>query len=304
LVGSLVGYAIASIGFNQLEEILTEDPDFFSDEQLAGLQERIEAISFEEWTHVEGERAFLLDVVQRIYSDDGDGDGRITPEGLNILWNYLSGLEKPISDTGDESIDSYIRVGRQAIAPAALFVMAGRKETVDIAREYYQQYETAKSTPFWEREPIDMEEFLDANATRYAVLANLLPAFNSVIGAMDRLIGRQEGVLAALAAHRYYLKNKQWPASIMDCSPEFCNEVSIDIVNGNHLLMKIDEIGPVFYSVGLDKDDDGGVQVINKYNAYVAAAQFNTNRDEPEGNGDWIVWPQERYSKRGRVETQ
>ena len=46
LVCSLVGFAVTSIGFNMIEEVIESDDEFLSDEQLARLQARVEDIDY------------------------------------------------------------------------------------------------------------------------------------------------------------------------------------------------------------------------------------------------------------------
>ena len=54
LVGTLVGYAVAGIAFNQLEEVLIESPELLQEAQLAELQQTIENISFRDWVTLGG----------------------------------------------------------------------------------------------------------------------------------------------------------------------------------------------------------------------------------------------------------
>ena len=126
-----------------------------------------------------------------------------------------------------------------------------------------------------------------------------MPAFDAVIGAMDRMNGRREGVLAALAVHRYRLANGDWPTDMIEVAPDHIIELPVDIMNGNSLLLEIDSQGPVIYSVGRDLDDDGGIQTADERGALIPSAQWAGGSYHTECNGDWIVWPQARFNEQG-----
>ena len=302
LIGSLVAYSIAGIGFNELEETMLRHPDFFSKQQLAQIQKRIANISFTELTRIEGERAYQMDLVQRIYSDDGKGDGRITPIGTEILTKYLPGMASQrglLMETGDPYADRIISVAREAVAPASMFVLATRKQTVEKIEEFTEAYAVAAKQPYWNRDMPDYEEFLQENETKHMFLSFLMPAFDSVIHASDRLNARHEGVLTGIALQRYFLEHGKWPGSLVELSPEFLAEIPTDIVTGNEMLLSFDEQGPIVYSVGNDLDDDGGVRTIAKEwgrgRHMRAAANWYPSSVEQARNGDWIVWPQTRF---------
>ena len=303
LVGSLIGFAVAGIGFDELEETLMEHPDFFNDEQLTRLQKSIGNVSFTELTRIEGERAFQLDLVQRAFSDDGNGNGRITPLGVKVFSSGLiSANERMFQLTGDQNIDHVAQVAEKAIAPAAIFVVASRKETEDKIHEFNDAYELAVKQPFWERELPDVEKFLTQNQVKHAFLGALIPAFEAVIGATDRLNGRQEGILAGLALQRYYLAHQKWPDSLVELSPDYIVELPIDIINGQELRLTFDEVGPVVYSVGNDGDDDGGKLPTREFNNHPrydglpqTPASYLVRRNNQQ-DGDWIVWPQTRFN--------
>ena len=292
LVGSLVGIAVGTIGFNQLEEVLTENPDFFNQVQLAQLQTGIENISIRKWIKVEGERAFLHDIIQRVYTDNGNGDGRMTPLGVKLLSQMSHGIRDQILKTGNKELDLYIAVAENFVAPATLFLVASRRETTEKCDQFIDAYKADFDKPRWLAEHPDFDKFFSENEMRFKVLAMMLPAFGAVRNAMDRTMGRQEGVIAALASQRYYLEHNQWPESLDQLAPEFITELPVDQITGNLIKLLTDENGIVFYSVGNDQDDDGGKLVVDQFGNEKSASSFVVGSANNGDNGDWILWPQ------------
>jgi hypothetical protein len=299
LVCSLVGIAAAGIGFNELEQVLVQNPEFFSPGQLADLQSHLERISVRDWVHLEGERAMLHDMIQRIYTDDGHGDGRMTPQGVKLLATLANWWS--IYPDGEEFGFEMLKTAKQVVAPATLFLCASRKEMTEKGDQLIDRVIADFDKAYWDPDRPDSDQYLkdvlEENPIKYHLLNLMFPATGQIRNAMDRTIGRQEGVIAALAIQRYYLKYGSWPQDYADVSPEFVTEFPIDQVNGALLNFKCDENGPLIYSVGNDRDDDGGQDPVYNTPMFfegqkMPRAQFNfgPKRDDPDG--DWIVWPQ------------
>lgn len=294
LVCSLVGIAVAGIGFDQLEEVIAQHPDFFSPEQLAELQSHIQQISVRDWVHFEGERAMLHDMIQRTYTDDGHGDGRMTPDGVLLMAELTNGWQGT-QDSGEFGLESILMATRQISAPASLFLCASRKDMAEKGDELIDRVIADYDRPYWDPDRPCCDQFLndalEENSIKYPLLSLLFPATQQIRNAMDRTIGRQEAVIAALAIHRYRLKYGKWPQDYADVSPEFVGEFPIDQVNGALVNFKTDETGLLIYSVGNDRDDDGGKDLVFEGQTLPRSPFiFGPQRDEPDG--DWIIWPQ------------
>lgn len=305
LVGSLIGYAVAGIGFNQLEETILNHPTFLQEEHLATIQDRIAKVSFEDMTNITGERSYQLDLVQRSYSDNGDGTGRITPLGVKVFTQYLGAAQQQrelFAETGDEYSDRIMSIVEGAISPGSLFFFPAREEIEQLINTYVDDYAQALAVPYWERELPDDESHIGNSLSKRTLFEMIAPGYDAVISASARIEGRQEGVLAGLAFQRYFLKHGEWPEKLVEISPEFITELPVDIINGNEMLFTFDDDGPVLYGVGNDLDDDGGVQVVNSRGVMEAAGGFRPSRHPTSDSGDWILWPQSRYDQTGRAE--
>ena len=295
LICSLVGYAIAGITFDQIEEVLQQDPDFFNDDQLARLQKAVNATDIRGWLHFEGERMMIEDIIQRTYTDDGDGDGRFTPQGVKFLTssNQLWGLGTP--SPGEDNVQ---RWSETLFGPASLFVAASRKEVTQRSNQLLDQVIEDANKPFWEANHFDLDAELKQDPYKYALLDLMLPAVQQVRFAMDRSLGRQEGVRGAIALQRYHQKNGKWPKSWDEIPKPMLPAAPIDQLTGEPMRFKIVDDRPLIYSVGNDRDDDGGKDLVAKRGMPMPAQTLSRARfipapkaTEKTPDGDWIVWP-------------
>lgn len=309
LVSSLVGFAVGGIGFNLMEEVLTEHPDFLTDEQLAQLQTAFEREDISNWITFKGERAFILDAIQRVYTDDGNGEGRITATGVKVM-HYLTNQYISNSAIPEEEA-KYMKAAVYVAAPASLFVVAGRKETTELAERFLDEHEELVDRYYWidNGDDLQIEEFLNANQKRHFVLASLMPAFQSVRHALVRTLARQEATIAAIASQRHFLKYETWPDSFEQLSPEFVAEFPVDQMNGQFLKFKATENGMLIYSVGLDLDDDGGRMNLTgrpnfaPHHLIGGVGGWNQNV-HGDFDADWILWPQLDWESRLPSDTE
>jgi len=151
LVCNLVGVALFKIGVAQIEEVIRENPKFLNQGQLTQLQNAVAKFDFSK-IDFSGERAGQLDLLQRVYSDDGSGDGRLTPEGLEILT-----MLQQWQAAGDNTKDSagipwqrQSRLTRSVFGPALMISQPRRQEVANSIEDLIEEAETRSSTPWWE----------------------------------------------------------------------------------------------------------------------------------------------------------
>jgi len=68
-----------------LHDILANYPNLWSEEQLHELAHHVAAHQLDPVRWLEGDRLMFRDLVQRVYTDDGQGDGHITVDGLRVI---------------------------------------------------------------------------------------------------------------------------------------------------------------------------------------------------------------------------
>ena len=124
LLRGLVGLALNRLTCNTLEEFLSGYPDLLSDQQLKTIAEKMESHSLRKLVRVDGELAFQKDLIQRIYSDDGAGDGRLTDEGLAAIPDLFAMPQAGTSGARNPLVRTLVKI----VGPGVAFVSCSRKD--------------------------------------------------------------------------------------------------------------------------------------------------------------------------------
>ena len=110
------------------------------------------------------------------------------------------------------------------------------------------------------------------------------------------LEGERDGVLVGLALELYHREYKKWPATLDELSPRWLPQLPVDRITGQPLRFKVVDDRPLVYSVGVDRDDDGGHAppgIEKKPNAELASPlhlNFRPNMVATDHDGDWVIW--------------
>ncbi len=104
--------------------------------------------------------------------------------------------------------------------------------------------------------------------------SEFLVAGSRVLIAGKRAQAELELARTGLAAHAYRAVENEWPGSIGDLVPSYLSEIPRDPFDHEPLRYIRDDTRVILYSIGLNRNDDGGTQV---------------DRLDPEQPGD-IVW--------------
>lgn len=287
LVCDLVGFAILDLCCDELEETLQANPDFFSDAELAELQARLDELDIRRWLDIHGERIAMHDMIQRVYTDDGKGNGRITPNGVRFISQWQRQLDPQLSSIQGEPV---IELLRPVVTPVTLLVSASRREISQKLDELMDRVDADLAQPFWLAEHFDIDTEIKQQSEKFYLLEMLFPAVRQVRNALDRTIARREAVVAALAIHRHHREYGEWATEYEQLVPEFVAQFPVDQINGGPLKFRRDDAGITIYSVGNDRDDDGGID------GYTGEAhRFFLQTSAPDAStpdGDWILWPQ------------
>ena len=297
LVSSLVGLATDGIAYNTIEEFLSEYPDLLSDQQLKAIAEKMASLSPRELVRYEGEIAFQKDLIQRIYSDDGSGDGRLTDEGLAMLPSLMS-LTSNLSQQSSNASDSLAKTVTRVVGPGVALFSGSRKNLEQATQGAMDEWSAAIEVPFYQqeiREPDYFEQLINKHAsndlTAKAFMNMMMPAMDQVSVAGERTEAWRNGALIGVAAHRFRLRHDRFPETADELVPEFLDEIPVDMVTGQLLNYRLQDGKPLIYSVGQDRDDDGGVEATDSDGERLYGHEhFYQNVTQP-ADGDWILWP-------------
>ncbi len=306
LVGAYVGFAIASMGYEELQDFLEFHPHFLSEDQLAEIQDSIENVNIRDWVRLGGERAMVYDIVQRVFTDNGSGDGRITPDGFEFL-NVAWGLKQQRWAQAYPEFEMALEVAQSLSEPVTLFTNATRKSILERYDTTMDLIAEDLDRPAWEAKNYDLESLSSAPAHRRGLpgfdAIDLLPATAHLQQQVYLAVAEQSAAVLALAIHRYQLEQQQWPDDLQQLDALFA-ETPKDLCNGKPLRFSTQNDRVVVYSVGLDGDDDLGT--LATYQTPMDNGQYSP--PEPHNfhdqankkisgwkyDGDLVLWPRRK----------
>jgi hypothetical protein len=302
LVEQLVGIAIFSIATDTLGQLFVESPAIFGDALLVALAHRLASYQRgESGADLSAETMLFEDVLQRAYTDDGRGDGRITFDGFKTLDEYSAGDLLRIGFVA-RSPDLRARLIAGALCPA-LSTLVGRR--AEASAEYYELMDEMIANHQgpswqWDRDKIEAaEDRLNEltsgfNKPRYVVINMLFPAMSAVYSATERSLQQRDAAEAVTALQLWQRRHGAWPERLDQLVPDLLPEVPRDRMDGQPLRYVVRDGRPLLYSIGGDWRDDGGTTnaedpkaVPHRYGPPPAKREF----DPSNPAGDLILWP-------------
>ena len=296
IISRLVQIAIYHLALNTTGQIIDSRPDLFTDEHLRSLAHRIAAHDVTEIGQaLQGERWMFHDMVQRVYSDDGNGGGHLTYEGLQTLMMFTS-----MSDSSAEMI-----VGPSPLGPITAALVADRASLRQKYDAFMDKLEIRASTPMWEYDThprvSDEVELLAASPidrVRYFPIVVMMPALDRATEVGQRVAQSRDGVLTGIALELYRRSRGSYPDALDQLTPGFLPAVPPDRFTGGPIAYAISDGQPRLWSVGTDRDDDGGTAPTGSRDESgrwlakeQALARLADPKEAPNFDGDWILWP-------------
>ena len=287
-------FHFASQSWSWLRTVLTDDSTWLADDDLRRLAHRIAAFQGGGRLRLKVERAFGDDLLQRFYTDDGHGDGRLTPEFFRLKEEVAKSFSQTSSSTrGPASVRALAEAARSG-------VVASRAEMRLALRQYYDLEESESAKPLWEQ-PFDepspgsrlLNQWQDSPWDRLRLepfLAIFQPLVQSrgtgrIWQAAEFATQNRDATLVAIALTVYHRRHGQWPERLEQLCPDLLPEVPLDRFDGQPLRYRIVDGRPLLYSVGRNRIDEAGQRPTDK-------------QDNPEaGDGDWQLWPTPRTTE-------
>ena len=292
-IAYLVKYSIYGLGHGAVEDAI-----------VFGLNEpRLWQALLEKQTiapmNYEGERAMFMDLVQRVFTDDGSGRGRAHPERMIRLVDWLDGADDYwLWESAHEWEDVVwammvnSKASHLALGPAFSLDMASRQETEQLANSLFdrlnetvgQSYlSSLKNSSGIDNEIEDLSS-RGFSKMRYALITATMPA----LGAAPRITGErqllQEALCMRLALHAYQQHHGRMPEKAEHLVPNWLQTLPLDPHTEKPLCYVQTEDGVLVYSVGQNGVDDGGID------GGRSAGYFFDSTDGVE-EGDWWLSP-------------
>jgi hypothetical protein len=283
----LAAFNFASQGWSWLQTVLADDPTLLTDDDLRQLAHRIAAFQGGGRLRLKVDREFGEDLLQRFYTDDGHGDGRLTPD----FFRLQESVQKLYSQAGlsGKQLSAVNDLERAALSG----VIASRAEMRRALQQYFDLEEAESAKPLWEQafdEPSPgsrlVNQWHDSRWDRLR-LQTFLAIFQPLVH--RKSIGRtwqaaefatqtRDATLVSIALTVYHRRHIQWPERLEQLCPDLLPEVPLDRFDGEPLRYRIVDDRPLLYSVGRNRIDEGG--------------RFPPENNGPEArDGDWRLWP-------------
>jgi len=249
------------------------------------------------------ERAAFHDLIQRIYTDDGHGNGRITSDGIHLLMGLSNGTR------GTE-------ISPVFALPFVATILANRRDMLAEYDRVLSVQREAVALPLWKQTKSHAALFEGDDIT-WLYEARYMPTVSRADLNAEKATMRRDAVLTAIALELYRREHRGYPDSLDALVPELLPALPVDRFTGKTLGYAVRDDRPVLYGVGSDYDDDGGVppqpptepvyppfDEISRYAPPVdrwhplpsfsdgveGAAQLEVYLSRYP-DGDWILWP-------------
>lgn len=158
----------------------------------------------------------------------------------------------------------YDRTTHMLALPAAMLTrLYSWPYEMDAFHENIQLARNLSNTPVyqWKETEGEVNERIRSQyAMRGPLTKVLLPLLTGGARATSEAIASRRMVQVALAATRYRLERGHYPAAADELVPAYLPAIPIDPFDGKPLRMKPEADGLLFYSVGRDRTDDGGLE--------------------------------------------
>jgi hypothetical protein len=286
IISDLVAAAISVRASDTAGDILATAPQALTTEQLVELAHVMQGADDVFEMRLHGERLSFADLLQRMYTDDGDGNGSLTREGVRFLRSMgpITGGPEP---TGN--------LPEAVATPGMRLLMASRRDMLAKYNEIMDAYEIDAERPIWDKTPSTADGELarlmghPRLRLRYMPVALLTPALGRV-GTQGRLArARRDAVLVAIALEVFQRETGAYPQDLTELVPRWLPEIPVDCFDGQPLRYALRAGGPVIYSVGADTDDDGAAPYAQTQAGARSWPLMAYGGNAPDG--DWIIWP-------------
>jgi hypothetical protein len=297
LVGNIAGMGLDLMAYGSLDATLNQQPALLSDGQLSQIAHRLAGPkTAADLVDLHAERLAAADLIQRIFSNNGHGNGHITAFGMKLLR-----LTLPLYFATDKFQPNEKAVLAGPV-PVVALTMAPRREFLAM----YDRILDQEAAELWQpvrsiTGPTAYQALSDMSKSdwfllRYGPLAQMVPSVWPARVVAARLLGRRDGLLVGIALELFRRHHGRYPATLNELPPLLLPTVPVDRITGEPLHYKLVAGKPLVYSVGADRVDDGGTPAMSQgtNTPDSNAAAYFWGGTPPRG--DWILYPQSEFN--------
>lgn len=267
LVEQLVGIAICQLSFNAAYQIL--DRSDMNSDIMDVFQTKLEQQIHQAkpLNFSIGENIYSLDSGQRMFTDDGSGDGQLIPSKL-----YKLKKESPLLPS-----ISYVK------AIMICLNHPGRRDTIQLQQKIYKNLDTlVKQTPCQLRQQgTSYDDQIQKMTEGNYLLTDATASMGRLCEIYQRKKTSGEALISTLGLLRYKIDNGIYPPALQELVESgYLKNIPADPYSDKPLMYKPIDDNFTLYSVGVDFKDNGGIP---------------SDWGEDEEGGDKVFWPVERY---------
>lgn len=311
LLSTIIALSIDQVTFDGIKRALAESPELLTTDQWRQIAHSVAAsgdAGDRLASALRSERDGFLDFVQRVYSDDGAGDGRLTARGVAFLTRATYQGSGPSNTSLDE-----------AMMPLLAGTALSRRELINRYDHLMRLNLEEMARPLWATPSADLvHACTDPDASLYQRARNwptslMVPMLAHVARQAHHHRAQRDATLTAIALEIHRREHGSYPSTLAALTPRLLPRIPIDPADGQPLRYRVSEHGAVLYSIGADGADDSGVPpargnliAMPGVSANAAAAAEDLRRPV-EGRtgclGDWVLYPVPRPPRNARPQS-
>lgn len=303
----MTALSIDTLKISLVEDLLRHDRPWLTDDHLQRLADLLADRDALAVYRYDGEFMLARDILQQSFTDVGNGRGYITRHGM------LSRITHPYPDPDnprnfmDSVVDTFAACFFRFTGPS-------RRPLSAMIDEYETIVEHDMAIPIWESGRHRADDFLEQRREEMvsSLLLNfLMPPTHSRHDTVHLAECKRQAIAAVVALEQVRRATGDWPESLASLVPDYLPDVPRDPVDGRPLRYMIRDDRPLLYSLGSDRDDDGGhwpmtqddswryepqpekpeavTMVEDNESARWYIAGYEPIEDAPDG--DWILFP-------------
>lgn len=261
LIGSMVAIAVTEQSASVLQELIAEHPSAFTRDQLIELSHAFVSARDNLRISFKGYVDMFEDILQKAYTDDGNGNGRLTNSGVKMLADFNNQFILSAFLKEPQTIEDYLV---SASSPAALLAMNDR---VTERRDFLRRIQILERGLADGPESIGRVQYeldlLDTHDEPILESPAELFAMKNTRRVEDQFIGemRVDSTLTMLAIEIFKIEHGEYPESLTQLVPQYLPKVPADYFDpGQPIQYKLSSNGYLLFSVGSDGNPDGGLE--------------------------------------------
>jgi len=299
IISDLVLTRVLRNAAERLGRTVEAHPDLLSRGELAELAHIYASARAHIGMSSEIETLMFEDMLQRIYTDDGSGNGRLTPEGLELL-SLHAGLGNKMLDAFADGVPEFYE---DAASPLSVSIVADRRAQREYFRAITDAFESVMRDGPGSFGHLDtLARRVDDDRTglrrlRFLPVHVMSPSLDLVCELVFRARAEIDAVTIMLALETHRVRHGRYPDALAQLPTRLIPEIPEDPMDpGRPLKYTRTTSGYTIYSTGADGDDDGGragdIKTTSKYLINSFSVRFGETREDtdPERfDADWIL---------------